>query len=162
MRVGVVVERRHIDNPWQEYAWSAVALLPGAPVVEAWRPLRSGETWAHFLAATLDLTLHPRDVPGYRDNLSQPYPQAYVVLRPDDEDDAQPMTPFVVTACPYEAQGYDDSGDEIVSGVPLPLPMVEWLRDFVAAHPAKEQFVKRKRQPYDPRKRADGSRERSG
>src|SRR5690606_30672543 len=33
MPLGVVVERREIDNRWQPFAWKAVAVIPGAPPV---------------------------------------------------------------------------------------------------------------------------------
>ena len=31
MRVGIVVERREIDNRWVDYTWQPVAVIPGAP-----------------------------------------------------------------------------------------------------------------------------------
>lgn len=29
LSVGVVVERRKIDNPWQDYRWTPVDVIPG-------------------------------------------------------------------------------------------------------------------------------------
>ena len=37
--VGVVVERRTLDNPWIDHTWLPSAILPGAPAVEAWTAL---------------------------------------------------------------------------------------------------------------------------
>ena len=40
MPVGVILERRKIDNPWQEYAWYVVAVLPGAQRSEEWMEMQ--------------------------------------------------------------------------------------------------------------------------
>jgi len=152
MAAGVVLERRRIDNPWQDYAWRAVAVIPGAPPVDEWRLLRDEGERSYFHAATLDLELYARETDGYRVNLGQPAPQVFVVLRPGEDDDANEVEPFLVTACPYEGQDYEDSGEEIVDGVPMPDDMAAWVRAFIAKHHVEVPFRKRKRKPYDPRK----------
>ena len=152
MTVGVVVERRRIDSPWQDYAWRPVAVIPGAPPAESWRLLREEGDRCHFHAATLSLELFARETEGYRVNLGQPEPQVFVVLRPGEDEEEHEVEPFLVTACPYEAQDYEDSGEEIVEGVPMPDAMIEWARAFVEAHHVDVPFKKRKRKPYDPRK----------
>ena len=46
--LGIVIERREIDNPWQDYSWTPVAVFPGAPPLDAageWKKLREGEGW---------------------------------------------------------------------------------------------------------------------
>ncbi|MEE8228202.1 MAG: DUF3305 domain-containing protein [Kiloniellales bacterium] len=46
--LGIVVERRAIDNPWIDYRWKAVAVIPGAaPLLpqDEWTLLGSGR-WA--------------------------------------------------------------------------------------------------------------------
>ena len=65
-------------------------------------------------------------------------------------DDDRPAV-LLVTASPYEAQDYADSGEEIVEKVPMPPGLVAWVRDFVERHHVEEEFVKRKRD----RKRID-------
>ena len=40
LTVGVVVERRPLDNPWIDHVWLPSGILPGAPAVEAWTMLR--------------------------------------------------------------------------------------------------------------------------
>ena len=80
-------------------------------------------------------------------------PSVFVVLRPDEEDETDhDVVPFLVTACPYEAESYIESGDEIVEGVPMPDVVLAWLEDFVETHHVEETFKNRKRKPYDPRK----------
>src|SRR5690606_37958427 len=69
MPLGVVVERREIDNRWQPFAWKAVAVIPGAPPVEAWRELERGERFVRWHAATLPLELHRAETEAYCVNL---------------------------------------------------------------------------------------------
>lgn len=149
--LGVVVERRRLDSPWQDHAWRSIAVVPGAPPVTGWRRLRDGDDWAHFHAATLELELHGKETEGYRANLAQAAPAVYVVLRPAEGDDAHEVAPFLVTACPYEAQDYDDSGEEIVDAVPMPDDVRAWVQAFVDRHHVEVPFKKRKREPHDAR-----------
>jgi hypothetical protein len=156
MPVGVVLERRRIDNPWQEHSWRAVAAIPGTPPGEPWRILAEGEDWVHYMAGTFEVELFPRETEGYRANLSQPVPALYVVIRPDEGEEegsgGHEVVPFLVTACPYEAEGYVESGDELVEAVAMPDPIVAWVQDFVARHHVEVPFKKRKRKAYDPAK----------
>jgi len=121
-----------------------VAVIPGAAPVEKWVPLRQGEGWTHFHAATLDLELFRGETEGYRANLSQNPPQVFVVLRPSEEADEPDVVPFLVTACPYEAESYIESGDEIVEGVVMPDEIAAWVQEFVTRHHVDVPFKKRR------------------
>ncbi len=153
LSLGLVLERRRLDHPWQDHAWRPVAVISGAPEGKPWRVLREGDGWVHYFAGTLELELHPKETDGYRVNLTQPMPLVYVVLRPDEDGETDmDVIPFLVTACPHEAEGYIESGDEIVEGVPMPDAVLSWVGDFVEAHHVDVPFEKRKRKAYDPRK----------
>jgi hypothetical protein len=142
MPLGVVLERRRIDHPWAEVSWRAAAVIPGAPA-----PPAAAQAGDRVHAATLALALHRKLTEGYRANLSQPEPAVYVVLRGGE---AGMPRPFLVTACPYEAQNYDMGGDERVDAVPMPPPVAAFLARFVAAHHVDEPFRKRRRTPHGP------------
>ncbi len=154
--VGVVVERRKIDNPWQDYAWRAVAVIPGAPAQapeDDWPVLEAGEERQLFHAGTLPLELFRKETEGYKVNLSQTPPRLFVVLRQNEDPDVpHDFLPFLVTACPYEAQDYLDSGEEIVDAVALPAELVGFIEAFCHQHHVDVPFKKRKRKPHDPRK----------
>lgn len=152
MPMGVVVERREIDNRWQKHSWRAAAVIPGAPDAPAdWTILRDGDGWTHFHAATLDLQLFPRETQGYKVNLSDAVPSVFVVLRQDEEGESPyDIFPFLVTACPYEAQDYLDSGEDIVDRVPMPQGLIAWVQAYIDRNHQEETFVKRKRRAYDP------------
>ncbi len=151
MPLGVVVEWREIDNPWQQGVWTPVAVIPGAGATDEWKLLAQEANWRRFHAATLPLALHRKETEAYRTNLSNAVPVVYVVLR-SIEDAASPreVEPFLVTASPYEAQDYLDSGEDVVEGVPMPEGVVAWVQDFIDRHHVDEPFHKRKRKRYDP------------
>ncbi len=145
--VGVVLERREIDNPWQSHSWHSVEVIPGAPPVKQWRKLGEGEGWTRYHAATLEVELFVGETEGYRYNLSNAMPAVYVVLRPNDEGETD-VEPFLATVCPYEAQDYQESADETVDPVPMPDDMIAWVGRFVDQHHVEVPFHKRKRKPH--------------
>ncbi len=63
----------------------------------------------------------------------------------DDADGECPLDVLLVTASPYEAQDYTDSGEEIVEKVPMPAGLIAWVREFVEEFHEDEVFVKRRR-----------------
>jgi hypothetical protein len=147
MALGVVVERREIDNRWQPCSWKAVAVIPGAPPVEEWRELVRGDRFVRWHAATLLLELHRADTEAYRVNLSGRSPAVYVVLRQVEASArtaGNDLAPFTVTASPYDAEGYLE-GDDLVEAVAMPEGLIVWVRAFVERHHVDEPFVKRKR-----------------
>jgi hypothetical protein len=157
--IGVVLERRQIDNPWADHVWRVVAVIPGAPPVGGeWRLMVEGEGWTRYHAATLDLEIHSSETDGYRANLNSAEPKIFVVLRPNLEAGGQEIKVFLVTACPYEAGRYTDVGDDVMEGVPMPDEIAAWLQDFIDKYHVEMKFVKRQRLPYDPRKVRFGGR----
>jgi hypothetical protein len=157
MPVGVVVERRELDNKWVDHSWRPVSVIPGAPRIDDWRQTIVGDGWIQYHAATLDIEIFAKETEGYRVNLQSTRPAVYVVLRPNvNSDSAHEVDVFHVTVCPFEASLYTDIGDDIVEGVPMPLEIAAWLADFIDKHHVDVPFVKRKRLPYDPRKGGPG------
>lgn len=151
MPIGIVVERRELNNRWQKVAWKPVGVLPGAPPIEASKVLLRGDGWVHYHMATLTLELHRKETLGYKTNLNSQPPRLYVILRTtDDPDDDQEVRPFLITASPFESQDYLDSGDDIVEGVTMPDAVVAWVQAFCDHHHVDEPFKKRKRKRYDP------------
>ena len=154
--LGVVLERRKLDNPWRDHSWRPVAVIPGAAAMDPagdWSLMQSGEGWDHYHAGTLSLSLFRGETEGYRTNLSQEPPRLFVVLRDQDETGSEhDYVPFLVTACPYEAQDYADSGDDMVEPVVMPAAVVAFVQGFIDRHHVDEPFRKRKRKRWS----ADG------
>ena len=100
-----------------------------------------------YHCGTLPLELFRRETEGYKVNLTQEPPQIFVLLRGEDEAESRhEFLPFLVTASPYEAQDYLDSGEEIVEAVAMPPDLVAFVQAFVDEHHVDEVFHKRKRQ----------------
>jgi len=154
--LGVIIERRAIDNPWKDYTFHPVAVVPGMSAMDegsGWRLIREGAGWTHFHAATLELELFAGETEGYKMNLSSLQPHVYVVLAPGEEAEDEEVVPKLVTACPYEAESYMEDSEMIVEGVPMPDELAAWLGAFVDTFHVEETFLKRKnKKAYDPRK----------
>ena len=150
--LGVIVERRRIDNPWKEHSWRPVAVFTGAAPRDPagdWAELRHGADWAQYHAGTLPLELFRRETQGYRLNLSQEPPRLFVVMRTGEAADSRhEVVPFLVTACPHEAQDYLDSGEEIVEPVAMPPEVIAFVQAYVDTYHVDEPFRKRKRKGH--------------
>ncbi len=143
--VGVVVRRTPGVTRWATWNWVPVAVLPGAGPAN-WAELRREGDAVEYHAGTLTMELFRGETEAYLTGLSQSPPQVYVVLRRDDDPEStHDMVLHMVTASPYEAQDYLDSGEEVVEAVPMPAGLIAWIREFVEAHHEDEVFVKRKR-----------------
>lgn len=146
--LGVVVRRTPGVTRWAKHVWKAIAVLPGAgPAV--WKELRREGDAIEFHAGTLLLELFRTDTEAYLSGLSAREPSIYVVMRDSDTD--APLDVVLVTASPYEAQDYADTGEELVEKVPMPDGLMALIRDFTEEHHEDEEFIKRRRD----RKRVD-------
>lgn len=143
MPLAVVVERRATGNAWQPFDWRTVAVLPEESADLPWRQVAAGPGWERFAAGSLSVELFPGETAGYRETLASRQPVVFVVLRKKDAGDG--VRPLLATVCPYEAQCYLESGEEIVDGVPMPPVLQAWVAAFVEAHPVAP-FLKRQRQ----------------
>lgn len=141
MPLGVVIRRTPGVTPWAKWSWRAVAVLPGAAEAD-WSLLREEGEASEFHAATLPLELHRADAEAYMQGLTANPPSIYVVMRPGA--DARPEV-ALVTASPFEAQDYADTGEDQVEKVDMPAGLVAWVRDFTLAHFKEEEFKKRRR-----------------
>lgn len=155
MPVGVVIRRTPGVTRWAKWQWRAVAVLPGAGHAD-WKEMRREGESVEFHATTLALELHRADAEAYRAGLTAEIPAIYVIMRETTDD--TPLDIVLVTASPYEAQDYADSGEEIVEKVPMPAGLIAWVRDFALMHHEDEVFYKRKRD----KKRTDGKQDGIG
>lgn len=124
-----------------------MAVLPGAGPADWFELRRDGEA-IEFHAATKVLELFRGETEAYRVSLSDRPPSVYVILRPREDRDTPPEV-VLVTASPYEAQDYCDTGEEFVEKVMMPDALVAWVSKFIEKHHEDEVFVKRKRSRED-------------
>ena len=155
--VGVVMRRSAGVTRWVQWAWKAVDILPGAGAAD-WKPLRADGDVSEFHAGTRPLTLYRSDTEAYVHELGSREPSVYVVLRRRAAAGDLPLELVLVTASPYEAQDYEDSGEDIVEKVAMPQGMREWVRSYIARHHEEEAFIKRRRD----RAKVDGDQDGIG
>ncbi len=156
MPIGVVVRRTPGATRWAKWAWRAVAVLPGAGPAD-WKEMRREGDAVEFHAGTVEIELYRTDTEAYLVALSNDPPTVYVVMRESEDPEAtNEMELVAVTASPYEAQDYSDTGEEIVEAVPMPPGLIAWVREFVARHHVDEKFIKRKRDRLRTDLREDG------
>ena len=148
MPLGVVIRKSPGATRWAAWAWKAVAVLPGAGPAD-WRVLRSEGDVTEYHAATPTLELHGADTDAYVHGLAAQVPCVYVVLRANPSTQGPPFEVLLVTASPYEAQDYCDSGEEIVEKVAMPEGLLAWVSEFVDTHHVEEEFKKRRRDRVD-------------
>lgn len=140
--LGIVLRKAPGVTAWVPWSWTAVAVLPGAGPAD-WREMRREGEAIEYHAATLHLELHGAETEAYLHGLTAEIPSVYVVMR--ESLGEEPLDVLLVTASPYEAQDYTDSGEEIVEKVPMPAGLIAWVSAFVEAHHEDEVFVKRRR-----------------
>ncbi len=148
MEVGIVVERRRLNNPWVDHAWAPVAVLPGAPAAPPGTLLDAAPEATRFYAGALTLEFFGSDTSTYRDNLRSGRPSLWVSLR--QADAAPGIALQSVTADPAEGEALTESGTDIVEQVPMPDEIAARLAAFVEAHHVERVFFKRKRDRADP------------
>ena len=146
--VGVVVEKRKLNNRWAEFSWRPLAVLPGAPDTAPWTKLDEQHEVRRFYAGAHEIELFPASGAYYRDNLTSGDPSLWVVLRPTGSE--PPFEVFAVTADPNEGEAFTQAGNDLVEAVAMPEPIREAIEAFVAEHHIETQFVKRQRDTADP------------
>lgn len=146
--VGIVVERRALDNPWIDHAWAPVVVLVGAPAATPWAVLEQTDKLVRYYAGTFEIELFGTDTTMYRENLRSRRPSLWIALR--HTDTAPGVEVRLVTADSSEAEALTATNTDIIDAVPMPVEIQQRLAAFVAAHHVERPFVKRKRDRADP------------
>ena len=118
LTVGVVVERRILDNPWIDHVWLPSAILPGAPAAPEWTALRADGGVSQFYAGAHVISFFSIDTANYRSNLANGSPKIWVSLRRTDGE--PPVRVVGVTADPAEGEAFTEAGDDIVEAITMP------------------------------------------
>jgi uncharacterized protein DUF3305 len=150
--VGVVVERRKAKSPWLDFLWRPVSVLAGIPSAAPWTPIDAEADRTTFYAGAGVIALHRSETANYRDNLGSGAPALWVVLRPTGSEPAYDV--LTVTADPAEGEALTDAGNDLVEAVAMPSEIIAAIDDFIAEHHVERPFVKRRRGPADPQRRA--------
>ena len=126
--VGVVVERRKADSPWQDFLYRPVAVLEGVPVAAPWTVVGVDADVTTFFAGQAVIELYRTETANYRDNLASGRPRLWVVLRPMRDEAGFDL--FMVTADPAEGEALTGAGNDLVEAVSMPPPLSAMLASF--------------------------------
>lgn len=148
LRIGVVLERRKLDNPWIDHSWHAVQILPGELQAPAWTLLTRDEQSERWYAGAADLVLYRRESESYVYNLRATAPSVYVVLRRSADEHGIELV--ATTVCAAEATARSDAGEDMVEAVPMPDSIRDWVGEFVDINPPTGVHKKRKRDKANP------------
>ena len=157
--VGVVVEQRRARNPWIDFTWEPVMVLPGSADAAPWTVLSDESERTAFYVGSTEIALYRTESGHYRDNLDSGAPRLWVALRPTGRE--PPYDLLAVTADPAEGESFTQPGSDLVGAVPMPAAVREIVAAFVAAHPVVGAFHKRQRDGLDP-SALSGRRPRAG
>jgi Protein of unknown function (DUF3305) len=143
VNIGVILERRPVDHPWQDHEWVVAALVPDPPAGLSPEPGPAGQRLS--VAGIAALRLHTTEIAAYVENLTSPQASLYAVMRAAEGGDDAPWVLERVTANPYEAQYYINDEDTRVEKAAMPATVRDWLEAYVAENYHEEPFRKRRR-----------------
>ena len=125
-RIGVIMQRRTVQNRWQSEVWEPAGVLPEQAATGAPRKLvESGDT-THWLYPGYDVFLRKAEAEGYYHNVSSPEPCVFILWRMEG---AQAVPQFV-TVSYDEASRWMDGGEK-VDRVAMPADLFAWVGEFV-------------------------------
>ena len=146
--VDVVIERAQLANRWISESWRPSA-------VESVEPMRGEKVdWlgeegaiARWRVGPFPIELHPVEAEGYFLNLTAPAPCVFIMWRMFEQL-TPPARPVVVTVSYNEGARLLDAGER-VDNVPMPEPIAQGMRTFVALHYKPEPRKKvRRNDPF--------------
>lgn len=133
MPIAVIMQRRTVNHPWADTAWSAVGVVPDCgnpgPDAVAVQPLLQTEDRESYLVSGLQLELYPDENDGYFENWAAPEPKVFVMWRMRDER----AMPVVASVSYGEGARMLDSG-ESADGVAMPGEIYMWLTQYLQQH----------------------------
>jgi hypothetical protein len=146
--VGVLAERRPAVTRWADHVWVVTDVLLDPPELAPWTVLHDQDGTTRFFAGSAELELFRTETDNLKHNTEAPDPRIWVVLRPVEAEPGMRLQR--VTVDPGEAHLFADVGNDQLESLPLPAPLLEAIRAFVARHHEERQFFKRKRDRADP------------
>ena len=140
--VDVIMERVPLHNRWVSERWLPVAVVAAESAGGGAACERLAGEVERWRCGPYEVELHPSEAEGYYLNVTAPSPKAFVLWRL--YEDAPAARPVVVTVSYNEAARFMDGGEQ-VEGVPLPEPLADMMRPFIALHykPEPRRKVKR-------------------
>jgi hypothetical protein len=147
--IGVVMQRRPLDNRWQPHQWRPIEIVDHAVLAQgSARCLRDDIADTRWLFAGFDINLFTDECEGYFLNISSPLPCWFVMWRMEERDGSDVAVPKSVTLSYNEAARLMDGGEQ-VDTIAASTDIVACLADFVARHYKPEPKGKRRKPSFE-------------
>ena len=129
LAIGVIMQRRSLENRWVSEAWSAVGVVPLAGVGTGVQMLATSAERDTYLVPGLHLELFPDEDEGYFENAMAPEPKVFVKWRMQENR----AIPVIASVSYAEGTRMFDCG-EAADGVPMSGEIHAWLLAYLQAH----------------------------
>ena len=133
IRVGVIMQRRHIENRWQPYAWAPVDIVHDAsPSREPVCVNDANSDW-RWMIGSMEVRLYSDEAEGYFLNATSPQPCWFIMWRLEEVNGTELAMPKAVTLSYNEAARMMDAGEK-VDTLPLQQTYIDHLLAFSRAY----------------------------
>ena len=146
LAIGVIMQRRSLENRWASEAWSAVGVVPQSGVDTGVHMLAASAERDTYLVPGLRLELFPDEDEGYFENAMAPDPKVFIKWRMHDGR----AIPVMASVSYAEGTRMFDCG-EAADGVPMPGDIHAWLLAYLQAHYQPRSTRREHRGPKSPR-----------
>lgn len=148
-RVGLVMQRRPINNRWQPFQWRPIELISEPlPVKTGMQCIRNDDADTRWLFTGIEIQLLTAESEGYFLNISSPTPCWFVMWRLEEVDHQEIAVPKCLTLSYNEASRWMDGGER-VDTLPASPEIVDMLAGFTGRHYRPEQKAKRRKPSFE-------------
>jgi hypothetical protein len=148
LRVGVVMQRRRLDNRWQSHQWRPLEIVADVGLPPGLHCLRDDDADSRWLHTGFDVALYSDEGEGYHLNIDAAVPCWFIMWRMDERDGAEFALPKSVTLSYNEAARLMDGGEQ-VDTLPLSQDMIDRVAAFAAEHYRPEAKRKRRKPSFE-------------
>ena len=148
LRVGVVMQRRRLDNRWQSHQWRPLEIVADAGLPPGEHCLRDDDADSRWLHTGFEVALYSDEGEGYHLNVNAAEPCWFIMWRMDERDGAEFALPKSVTLSYTEAARLMDGGEQ-VDTLPLSDELIERVAAFAAEHYRPEVKKKRRKPSFE-------------
>jgi hypothetical protein len=148
LHVGVVMQRRRLDNRWQSHQWRPLEIVADTGLPPGLHCLRDDAADSRWLHTGFDVALYSDEGEGYHLNIDAAVPCWFIMWRMDERDGAEFALPKSVILSYNEAARLMDGGEQ-VDTLPLSQDMIERVSTFAAEHYRPEAKRKRRKPSFE-------------
>lgn len=153
LHVAVLMRREPVQGAmarWQPWRWTLAEVVPHETGFgQQPRCLRESEHEALWLYPDWQVELFTDDAEGYWLNAGSPSPAFFVLWRlSEPEDGTEPLAVPQAVSLSYHDAGRWLDAQETVETAPVPVDVVQWMREFAEQHYVPEPRKRQRPQSF--------------